>query len=108
MREPEHVQFMELVETARQYCNLIDRMPGRADWLAPLFRILPRLHAGVVGLHASAEGRLPPESADFDDRFDLFSQLRVQLGERDTYWLEFDCPVAAAEDAAVRPIMPRR
>ena len=31
MREPEHVQFMELVETARQYCNLIDRMPGRAD-----------------------------------------------------------------------------
>ncbi len=102
MREPEHVQFMELVETARQYCNLIDRMPGRADWLAPLFRILPRLHAGVVALRASAEGRLPPESADFDDRFDLFSQLRVQLGERDTYWLEFDCPVAAAEDAEHR------
>ena len=54
MREPEHVQFMELVETARQYCNLIDRMSGRADWLAPLFRILPRLHAGVVALRASA------------------------------------------------------
>ena len=102
MREPEHVQFMELVETARQYCNLIDRMPGSADWLAPLFRILPRLHAGVVGLHASAEGRLPPESADFDDRFDLFIQLRMQLGERDTYWLEFACPVAAAEDAEHR------
>ena len=30
--------------------------------------------------------------ADFDDRFDLFSQLRTQLGERDMYWLEYDDP----------------
>ncbi len=74
MREPEHVQFMELVETARQYCNLIDRMSGRADWLAPLVRLLPRLHAGVVALRASAEGHFPPESADFDDRFAELSQ----------------------------------
>ncbi len=98
MREPEHVQFMELVETARQYCNLIDRMSARGDWLAPLVRILPRLHAGVVTLRGSVGGNFPPEPADFDDRFDLFSQLRIQLGERDTYWLEFDDPAAAAVD----------
>jgi hypothetical protein len=94
---------MELVETARQYCHLIDRMPANTDWLAPLFKILPRLHAGIVALRASAAaGQVPPEPADFDDRFDLFSQLRVRLGEQDTYWLEYDDPMLAAEDAEHR------
>lgn len=102
MTEPEHVQFMELVETARQYCHLIDRMTSSTDWLAPLFKILPRLHAGIVALRASAAGRVPPEPADFDDRFDLFSQLRTRLGERDTYWLEFDDPAWPSEDAEHR------
>ena len=102
MREPEHVHFMELVETARQYCNLIDRMSGRADWLGPIARLLPRLHAGVVSLRASAGDHFPPEPADFDDRFDLFRQLRLRLGEHDTYWLEFDEPAIAAVDAEHR------
>jgi hypothetical protein len=84
MREPEHVQFMELVETARQYCHLT------------------RLHAGIVALRASASGRVPPEPADFDDRFDLFSQLRAKLGERDSYWLEYDDPAETPEDAEHR------
>jgi hypothetical protein len=35
---------------------------------------------------------LPPELADFEDRFDLFSELRTCLGERDIYWLEYDHP----------------
>jgi hypothetical protein len=102
MRDPERVQFMELVETARQYCNVIDRMSGKSDWFAPLSRLLPRLHAGVVALSVPAEGRLPPEPADFDDRFDLFTQLRSKLGERDTYWMEFDEPVATAVDVEHR------
>jgi hypothetical protein len=102
MTEPEHAQFMELVETARQYCSLIDEMSARADGFSSLIRILPRLHAGIVALRACNNGHVPPEPADFDDRFDLFSQLRVQLGERDTYWLEFDDPALAPVDVEHR------
>ena len=98
MRNPERVQFMQLVETARRYCQLIDRVQGRSDWLVPLFQILPRLHAEVVVLHDQGKGAFPPEMADFDDRFALFSQLRSWLGERDRYWLEFDQPADATSD----------
>jgi hypothetical protein len=86
------MQFMELVETARRYCQLIDGLQGNGDWLSRLNQILPRLHAEVVALHHSGRGAFPPELADFDDRFDLFSRLRVRLGERDMYWLEYDHP----------------
>jgi len=93
---------MELVETARQYCSLIDRIPGRRDWLVPLFRILPRLHAAVVSIPDPGGGSFPPELSDFDDRFDLFSQLRSQLGEKDMYWLEFDDHSEVAVDGEHR------
>ncbi len=98
MRNPERDNFMELVETARNYCNLIDRVQGRNDWLAHLFQILPRLHAEVVVLHNEGQGLIPPELADFDDRFALFTRLRAWLGERDMYWLEFDQPTDAPSD----------
>ena len=98
MRNPERDHFMQLVETARSYCNLIDRVQGRNDWLTHLFRILPRLHAEVVALHYRGEGTMPPELADFDDRFALFTQLRSWLGERDRYWLEYDQPTDALSD----------
>ncbi|MEA2078328.1 MAG: DUF5063 domain-containing protein [Pseudomonadota bacterium] len=98
MLNPERVQFMQLVETARNYCNLIDRVQGRNDWLVPLIQILPRLHAEVVALNDQGEGSFPPEMADFDDRFALFSELRSWLGERDMYWLEYDQPADACSD----------
>ena len=97
MRNPERDHFMQLVETARSYCNLIDRVQGRNDWLAHLFRILPRLHAEIVVLH-NQKGTMPPELADFDDRFALFTQLRSWLGERDRYWLEYDQPADVLSD----------
>ena len=92
MNDPESLQFMELVATAREYCQTIDRISRRTDWLGSMFRILPRLHAAIVSMRDSGNSRLPPELADFDDRFDLFSQLRSHLGDRDVYWLEFDDP----------------
>jgi hypothetical protein len=98
MRNPERAQFMQLVETARRYCNLIDRVKGHNDWLLPLFQILPRLHADIVALHAAGDGAFPPEVADFDDRFALFSELRSRLGERDMYWLEYDQPNDVSTD----------
>ena len=92
MRNPERAQFMQLVETARSYCKLIDGVQDGKDWLVPLFQMLPRLHAEVVVLHNGLDGLFPPEIADFDDRFALFSRLRSWLGERDVYWLEYDHP----------------
>jgi len=92
MGELERIQFMELVKTARDYCRLIDRIPGREDWLSPLFQLLPRLHANVVAVPDPGGADLAPEHSDLDDRFDLFSKLRARLGERDHYWMEFDQP----------------
>jgi hypothetical protein len=92
MLDPDRIQFMELVETARDYCHLIERMLGREDWLSPLFQLLPRLHANVVAIADPGGMDIAPELSDLDDRFDLFSQLRLRLGEHDVYWLEFDQP----------------
>jgi hypothetical protein len=89
---------MQLVETARDYCRLIERMLGREDWLSPLFQLLPRLHASVVAVPDPGGMDIEPEHSDLDDRFDLFSKLRTCLGERDVYWLEFDHPEDAPGD----------
>ncbi|HED18900.1 MAG TPA: DUF5063 domain-containing protein [Gammaproteobacteria bacterium] len=92
MRERDSVQFNELVETACNFCGLIDGIPGGCSWLEQLSRILPRLHAEVVVLPDPGGSAFLPEQSDFDDRFDLFSELRTRLGERDMYWLEYDNP----------------
>jgi len=92
MREHDSIEFKELVATARRFCGLIDGIPGSDNWLEQLSRILPRLHAEVAVLPDPGGTVLCVETADFDDRFDLFSELRVRLGERDMYWLEYDNP----------------
>ena len=33
---------------------------------------------------------MPLYETDLDERFELYSNLRKVLGERDSYWLEFD------------------
>jgi len=98
MQDPERTQFMELVRTARDYCHLIDRIPGREDWLSPLFQLLPRLHANVVAVNDPGGADIGSEQFDLDDRFDLFSKLRTRLGGRDVYWLEFDQPDDVSTD----------
>ena len=92
MRRHDSLQFKELVETAHRFCGLIDGIPGSDNWLEQLSRILPRLHAEVVVLPDPGGPAFPAEMGDFDDRFDLFSELRTRLGERDMYWLEYDNP----------------
>ncbi|GMQ83911.1 MAG: hypothetical protein BMS9Abin06_0657 [Gammaproteobacteria bacterium] len=92
MREHDSIEFKELVATARRFCGLIDGIPGSDNWLEQLSRILPRLHAEVVVLPDPGGSVFCVETADFDDRFDLFSELRAHLGERDMYWLEYDNP----------------
>jgi hypothetical protein len=82
----------DLARLVRRYCELIETRPtSRGVWLARIAELLPRLHAGVSSL-VTAE-QTPgnrPDSIDLDARFELFSQLRDLLEDRDAYWLEFD------------------
>jgi hypothetical protein len=83
----------DLARLARRYCELIEtRTAKRGIWLARIAELLPRLHAGVSSFVAAEP---PPssdrtDSVDLDARFELFSQLRDLLEDRDAYWLEFD------------------
>ncbi len=94
---------------ARDFCRLIESVGVRRDpgWLQDVFGMLPRLHVAVVSL--TDPGARGPEAPDpenwpgdehahldaLDDRFELYSRLRTELGEHDAYWLEFD-PVGDA------------
>lgn len=70
------------------------------DWLGPIVNLLPRLHAAVFSVQVAepvpASISHEPSSrelicgVDLDRRFDLYSRLRLLLGDRDGYWLEFD------------------
>ncbi|MDX1593263.1 MAG: DUF5063 domain-containing protein [Gammaproteobacteria bacterium] len=101
----------EMVGLARDFCHLIERVGERREpgWLKEVFGLLPRLHVAVVSL--TDPGGKGPEEPDpenwpgdehdhleaLDDRFELYTRLRSELGEHDGYWLEFD-PVGDAHD----------
>ena len=80
-----------MVDVADNYCSLIDRtLESPGDSLEQLFRLMPRLHVAVTALNAYDTGDIPASEVDLDERFELYSHLRRVLGERDSYWLEFD------------------
>lgn len=82
----------ELAQAAEQYCRLVehlDRPDG--DWLEQLSCLLPRIHAAVIGLgELRTDGCNSQASRDLETRFELYSHLRILLGDRDHYNLEFD------------------
>lgn len=81
----------EMVDVAGDYCRLIDAAPSRpANWLEALYLLMPRLHAAVTALNTYDTADVPPAETDLEARFELYSHLRKVLGERDSYWLEFD------------------
>ena len=81
----------EMVSVAEHYCELIEGLADESDqWLASLYQLMPRLHSAVTLLNAYDTGDLQVASVDLDERFELYSRLRKRLGERDSYWLEFD------------------
>ncbi len=84
-------QVQDMAELARRYCGLIDSvLDADAGWLQQIARLLPRLHATVAALGEPADDIEHTLVADLDARFELFSHLRTLLGERDSYWLEYD------------------
>jgi hypothetical protein len=81
----------EMANAAAAYCELIDSdRDFRNGWLVELYGLLPRLHSAVTGLTTFEGQDLPIPEVDLDIRFELYTRLRRQLGERDSYWLEFD------------------
>jgi len=89
-----NVEWNKLAMAANEYCQLIehvDRVGG--DWLETLSCILSNIHTAVLVMgqqSASTDARVQSSAVDYEQRFELYSQLRRLLGERDKYWLEFD------------------
>lgn len=87
-------EIERLTQLAREYCELIENLGIRGAepgvLVGRLSRLLPRLHAAVAVLGDSEGGPLVSDGADMEQRFELFSRLHRILGERDSYWMEFD------------------
>ena len=85
-------KLSDMANLAEAFCGLIDknRKQANGSWLEELYALLPRLHSAVTELNAFGSSQLPDSDVDLDERFDLYSHLRQALGERDSYWLEFD------------------
>ena len=83
--------FNTMVETAKEYCRLIESSGGdNEEWLARVFSLLPRLHSAITA-QMKHNGRLvAPLDANLENRFELFTELHNLLGERDAYWMEYD------------------
>ncbi len=80
-----------VADLAQQYCQLIEASSlSQINWLRQVSELLPRLHAAVISLSGSVQDDCVGCVADLDARFELFTDLRQMLGDRDGYWLEFD------------------
>ncbi|WP_346014590.1 DUF5063 domain-containing protein [Thiocystis violacea] len=89
---PESGTHSEVATLARRYCALIDGVSDdRCQWLRDVADLLPRLHAAITSVDADYGYVDYLDPVDLDARFELFTLLRGLLGERDGYWLEFDC-----------------
>lgn len=92
-----NVEWNKLATAANEYCELIehvDRVGG--DWLETLSCILSNIHTAVLVMGQQSEpagSSVQQSNVDYEQRFELYSQLRRLLGERDKYWLEFDTDV---------------
>ena len=81
----------DMLASAQEYCGLIEEMDeSSSEWLNNLVELLPRLHAQMSVLASGSVDLGVANDPDLDARFELFSRLHDLLGERDSYWLEFD------------------
>jgi hypothetical protein len=83
------IQKLEIL--ARNYCELVESLQkGNTQWLQEVASLLPRLHEAVNALNMPTPRNTHYTTADLDARFELYTFLRHELGERDGYWMEFD------------------
>ena len=94
-----NVEWNKLAMAASEYCQLIEHVERvGGDWLEKLSCILSNIHTAVLVMGQPSEPSgtgLQHSNVDYEQRFELYSQLRRLLGERDKYWLEFDTDVDA-------------
>ncbi|MES9992081.1 MAG: DUF5063 domain-containing protein [Candidatus Thiodiazotropha sp.] len=84
-------QIEQLEALARNYCELVESLQeGNTGWLKEVASLLPRLHAAVAALNMPAPRKSHYTAADLDARFELYTYLRELLGDRDSYWMEYD------------------
>jgi hypothetical protein len=80
-----------MIRLARRYCELIEASgTDWPSWLENVAELLPRLHAAVNSLDGREYEGDVIMKPDLDARFELYTQLVEILGDRDSYWLEFD------------------
>ncbi len=92
MMTPVAGRFPEMVQAARTYCGLIDRLDtiGGEHLVEAASRLLPRLHAAVASLPVGERAAAAVPLVDIETRFALYRRIRRKLGQRDAYWLEYD------------------
>ena len=84
-------ELSRMRDVAEEYCRLIEGLEHDADeWLGRLVGLLPRLHAAIAALDGAPV--LDPHylEPNLDARFELYTRLRGLLGDRDSYWMEYD------------------
>ena len=81
----------EMINLAQRYCELIEASSAELEsWLEDVAELLPRLHAAVASLNGKVYSGDVTLMPDLDARFELYTHLVELLGDRDSYWLEFD------------------
>jgi hypothetical protein len=84
-------KIQKLETLARRYCELVESLhEGNTKWLQEVACLLPSLHEAVNALNLPTPRNTHYTAADLDARFELYTFLRTLLGERDSYWMEFD------------------
>lgn len=82
---------VNMFHLARRYCALIETSSSEnPSWLKDVAELLPKLHAAVNCLNGHDYKANSAFAADLDARFELYMHLVEVLGDRDSYWLEFD------------------
>lgn len=83
--------FEALLVVAREYCSVIESIgEGNQNWLSQISRLLPQLHACIAALSDRKGKNGEYMEPNLESRFELFSKLRQLLGDKDSYWMEFD------------------
>jgi hypothetical protein len=81
----------EMVSLAQCYCALIEASgTENTSWLKEVAMLLPRLRAAMDSLDGRIYAGNMTLMPDLDTRFELYTHLVGLLGDRDSYWLEFD------------------
>ncbi len=92
-------ELREMAEAAAAYCQHIEAESKEwPQWLCQVGLLLARLHGAVAALGQPAVDFHPPIKPDLELRFELFSQLRAQLGRHDCYRTELDWNGSLADD----------